>query len=73
MYKNTAKKLKILAPISAIVGILFSLYVGLAIFFSESIGLGLICGFLGIFSSIVISFLIYGFGVLVENSSKKQD
>lgn len=78
MYNNIGKKIKTLSKILCWVGIIVSIIIAIVLFIIASdmiyggetlIGIGLAFLFLGTLSSWINSFLIYGFGELVDNSS----
>ena len=69
MFNNIGKKIKTLAELICWIGILISLILGL-IFVIENIFVGFIIFIIGVLSSWVGSFLLYGFGELVDNSTK---
>ena len=74
MFKNIAKKLKALAKVICWVGIVLSVLAGLLyIFASGDITYaiaGVVAMLLGILLSWVGSFVLYGFGQIVENTDK---
>jgi hypothetical protein len=69
MFNDIGKKIKTLAELICWIGILISLILGL-IFVIENIFVGFIIFIIGVLSSWVGSIFLYGFGELVDNSTK---
>ena len=71
MFDNIGGKIKFLAQISTIIGIIGYLILGLIICNTDEdfILIGVLIIFIGAILSWVSSFLLYGFGELIENSS----
>ena len=71
MFENISDKIKTLAKITTIVGIAFSIIFGLCfLIVLNQILLGLAIAVLGSLASWVGSFVLYGFGELIENTSR---
>lgn len=70
MFENISDKIKTLAKITTIVGIAFFIICGLILIVSNQILSGLIIAVLGSLASWVGSFVLYGFGELIENTSR---
>ena len=71
MFENISDKIKTLAKITTIVGIAFSIIFGFyLLILLEQILLGLAIAVLGSLASWVGSFTLYGFGELIENTSR---
>lgn len=72
MFENIGKKIKNLASIITWIGILLSVVVGIIIIVLDDslVAVGLIVIVAGFVSSWISSFLLYGFGQLVDNSDK---
>ncbi len=70
MFNNIGQKIKGLALASSILGIIASILVGIGLSASVNPFLGLILAILGSFICWISSFVLYGFGELVDNSSK---
>lgn len=71
MFKNIGKKIKILAKVVCWIGIIASVIMGLIIMFDAySLVGGLFAAAVGALSSWIGSFLLYGFGELVDNTSE---
>ncbi len=72
MFNNIGKKIKTLAEIICWLGIIFSVLFGLGNIFSDKSGLSLFTGLflmiVGPLISWIGTFLLYGFGQLIENS-----
>ena len=71
MYENIGKKIKILAQVILGLGISSCVILGLYICFAtkEFNAYGLLCILIGSISSLIITWLIYGFGELIERVS----
>ena len=67
MFDNISRKIKILAYVCTIVGILASLIIGVEMLNSHNSD-GMTVMILGSFISWVTSFTLYGFGQLIENT-----
>jgi hypothetical protein len=70
MFNKIGEKIKILAIVICIVGIVASLFVGLLFIADDEILLGITTIVVGVLASWVSVFVLYGFGHLVENSEK---
>ena len=74
MFSNIGQKIKTLAKVCTWIGIICSILCGLVVIFEggdiESILIGFLIGIAGSLFSWIGSFLLYGFGQLVENSDK---
>lgn len=72
MFKNIGKKIKILAKIITWIGIAISCLLGIIMMFAIEYGFvaGILIIIIGSISSWISSFLLYGFGQLIENSDK---
>jgi len=71
MFNNIGKKIKILASVIAIIGICCSIMFFLIKFFTaNNIKLGIYVAIFGSLFSWIGSFVLYGFGQLIENSDK---
>jgi len=71
MYKNIGGKIKILAQTVAIIEIIVCIIVGfIQIFDVKEVGLGIGILIIGSLIAWISSFVLYGFGQLVENSDK---
>ena len=68
MYKDIGKKIKTLAELICWIGIIISLISGCALMGAN--GIGILVIILGALGSWTGSFLLYGFGELVDNSTK---
>ena len=67
MFENIGGKIKGLATITTVIGIVLSVIVGIA-FFSKTPLLGIMIAIVGIAISWIGSFMTYGLGQLIENS-----
>lgn len=70
MFKNIGDKIKTMAQIICFTGILISLFFGFATILKEEILLGILVIIWGSLGSWVGTFMLYGFGELIENSQK---
>ena len=71
MFNDIGKKIKILATIIAYLGIAFSIMFGFVnVFSGDNIMFGICIMFFGPLFSWVSTFVLYGFGQLVDNSDK---
>ena len=71
MFEGIGEKIKVLAKIVAVVGVLASTIVGFLMMESFGYGnelIGVVVIIFGSISSLIASFLIYGFGHLIINS-----
>lgn len=68
-FGNIARKIKIVALVTTILGIVGSVISGLILIFTGAFLIGLITAVVGALSTWIGSFVLYGFGELVENSS----
>jgi hypothetical protein len=69
MFDHIGSKIKTLATILTVIGIVLSFFCGLTLLLNEE-GSGLVIMILGSLCSWLGSFLLYGFGQLIENSDK---
>ena len=71
MFDNIGGKIKTLASVIAWMGIIISIITGITLMATaeELVLIGIIIAILGSFFSWIGSFLLYGFGELVENSA----
>ncbi len=67
MFNNIGDKIKTVAVIISILGIIFSVILGL-VFLTTSTLIGILIILLGSLLSWVSTFLLFGFGQLIENS-----
>lgn len=70
MFNKIGEKIKILAIVICIVGIIASLFVGMLFIADNEFLLGITTIVVGVLASWVSVFVLYGFGQLVENSEK---
>lgn len=73
MFENIGRKIMVLAQVLAWIGIVISIIVGLFLISSnkeELVGTGVAVLFLGSLGSWIGSFLLYGFGRLIDNSEE---
>ena len=70
MFENIGGKIKTLAIVCTIIGIVISIAVGILYGAEEDFGAGLLIIILGCLSSWLGSFLLYGFGELIENTTE---
>ena len=68
MFDNIGLKIKMLAKFSTIIGIVISCIVGFVAMLSGAFLMGLLYALIGALIAWVGSFLLYGFGELVENN-----
>lgn len=74
MYENIGKKIKIVAVVIALIGTCVSFCYGLIMLFdSVRVAFAILTMLIGPFISWVSSFVLYGFGQLIENSDKLVD
>ena len=73
MYNNIGNKIKTLAQIVAFVEIILSVIIGLVLLFQEIIGFGLIILIFGPLIAWISSWLLYGFGELIESTEENKD
>lgn len=71
MFNNIGGKIKALASLFTWIGIIISLVIGLLFIFADSNGvvIGILIIVIGSLLSWISSWLLYGFGDLIENSS----
>lgn len=71
MFNNIGGKIKALASLFTWIGIIISLVIGLLFIFADSHGvvIGILIIVIGSLMSWISSWLLYGFGDLIENSS----
>lgn len=70
MYDNIGGKIKQFAKLCAGIGIAISVMCGLAVMAAAGLLVGVLVAAIGGVASWVGSFVLYGFGQLVENSDK---
>lgn len=70
MYRNIGKKIKEVAKLQALVGILASIMIGILYAITSILISGILIIVIGSILSWVSSFVLYGFGELVDNSQK---
>ena len=68
MFNNIEKKIKGLAKVLFIVGMLVSILLGIIFIATDMVVVGLVLIFVGLPLSLISSWLIYGFGELIENT-----
>ena len=68
MFDNIGLKIKMLAKFCTIIGIVISCIVGFVVMLSGAFLMGLLYALIGALIAWVGSFLLYGFGELVENN-----
>ena len=68
MFDNIGRKIKILATVVCLIGIIISVIGGIIIMTEESLLYGFLVAILGSLFCWIASFFAYGFGQLVENS-----
>ncbi len=68
MFDNIGDKIKMLAKVICLAGIIISLIAGIALMSNGSGGFGFLTIVVGALLSWVGTFVLYGFGKLVENS-----
>lgn len=69
VFSNIGKKIKLIAMVNLIIGILFSVIVGFGNIFDELVAAGIFFMFFGLFLCWISSLLLYGFGELIDNVS----
>jgi hypothetical protein len=70
MFDNIGEKIKKLAVVLTVLGIIGSIIFAIILWANELIGAGFLALFVGILSSWVGSFLLYGFGELIDNTKE---
>ena len=70
MYDNISGKIKTLAMVQCFIGAGFSIIAGFVLLLGKEGLLGLLVMVLGAVSSWIFSFLIYGFGELIEKTAQ---
>ncbi len=70
MFDNIGGKIKTLATVVTIIGIVASVIAGLYFMIEEEFGLGLVIIIVGALSSWIGSFLLYGYGELIEKTAE---
>ena len=70
MYDNIGGKIKGLATAQCLIGALISIFAGMALVLNREALLGLVVMILGSLCSWIFSFLIYGFGELIEKTAQ---
>ena len=68
MFNNIEKKIKGLAKVLFIVGMLVSILLGIIFIATDMVVVGSVLIFVGLPLSLISSWLIYGFGELIENT-----
>ena len=68
MYDNIGEKIQKLAGVFCALGIIGSIVTGIVLIVQHSVGLGILCMILGSLLSWVSTFVLYGFGHLIENT-----
>lgn len=68
MFENIGAKLKTVAEILAIAGIVINVIIGILMFFEANFLGGIIAALVGSFLSLAGGYALYGLGTLVENS-----
>ena len=68
MFNNIGEKIKSLAIFSTIIGIVLSALLGIRAIFTHSFIEGLLIVAIGSFMAWIASFLLYGYGELIENT-----
>lgn len=69
IFSNIGKKIKLIAMVNLIIGILFSVIVGFMHIFDELVAAGIFFMFFCLFLCWISSLFIYGFGELIEKVS----
>ena len=69
MFRNVGEKLKVVAIISLIIGIIASVIIGIVEFIGLQFIVGIITIALGILSSLISAWVLYAIGEIAENSS----
>ena len=70
MYDNIGGKIKTLAMVQCFIGAVISIIIGFVLIMEKAALLGLLVMVMGVVCSWILSFLIYGFGELVENTAQ---
>lgn len=70
LYSNIGNKIKILAKVTAIIGTILSIIFGIDAIADKEWKFGIYVILLGSILSWIASFVLYGFGQLIENSDK---
>ena len=73
MFRNIGEKIKGLAMVITVAGILASICAGIVLLTMNQIRLAIIVACVGSLISWISSFLLYGFGQLVDNSDRIVD
>lgn len=68
MFKNSSNNIKTVAEVICFIGVLFSVFFGIAKILNTEVLLGISIIILGSLSFWVVSLILYGFGELIENS-----
>ena len=68
MFYNIEKKIKVLAGVITILGIISSVVTGIILFGEKNIIMGLLTIVMGILFSWIGSFVLYGFGEIIETT-----
>ncbi len=69
MFDNIGDKIKALAVVTTVIGIVTSVISGLVLLFSDMVLVGFLTMILGSLSAWVGSFVLYGFGELIEQQT----
>lgn len=72
MFKNVSGKIKDFAAILCWIGIVLSVIIGIVVM-ADNTMVGVAVATVGSLSAWIVSYLVYGFGELVENSKKTAD
>ena len=68
MYNNIGHKIKTLATVIAVIGMIASLLLGVILISKEEFVLGIIVAAIGCLLSWLSSFTLFGYGCLIENT-----
>lgn len=68
MYDNIGVKIKVLAGVTCIIGAIAAVIIGCMALYDELIGIGLLIMILGPIVAWIASWLLYGFGELIEKT-----
>ena len=70
MFDNISEKIKNLATVLTVLGFIASFIACIALISMEQVGAGLLTGGLGCLFSWISSFILYGFGELIEKATE---
>ncbi len=70
MFKNIGGKIKTLAVVITCIGIVLSIIVGSLLMVNELVIVGILVMLVGILASWISSFILFGYGQMIENSDK---